>query len=98
MRSTFTQVGVVFWSKKCNLGFFSVNVIRFGKAYRARKGRFGVTFESVGHVTSGLFENYLLARHQDVAIAYMTRKGRYGVTFESVGDETSGVSEIHRHG
>ena len=37
-----------------------------GKAYRARKGRFGVTFESVGDETSGVFESHFLVFLQGV--------------------------------
>ena len=37
-----------------------------GRTYRARKGRFGVTFESVGDETSGVFESHFLAFLQGV--------------------------------
>ena len=38
----------------------------FGLTYRARKGRFGVTFESIGDETSGVFESHFLAFLQGV--------------------------------
>ena len=60
-----------------------------------RKGRCGVTFESVGGETSVVFESHLLAFHKGVAVAHRMRKGRVAVTSETAGDETSGVFECY---
>jgi len=42
----------VFWSKNVILGFGVWTSFVLGKAYRARKGRFGVTFEVVGVIVA----------------------------------------------
>ena len=43
-----------------------MNIIRFGEDLQGGKGRFGVTFESVGDETSVLFESHFLAFIQGV--------------------------------
>ena len=58
-----TQSSAVFGPKM----LLSVSSFVFGLAHRSRKGRFGVSFESVGDETSDVFESHLLAIHQGVA-------------------------------
>ena len=47
-----TKIVVAFWSKNVILGFGVWTSFVLGKAYRARKGRFGVTFEVVGVIVA----------------------------------------------
>ena len=60
------QKNVFFW-------FWDWTLFVFGMAYRVRKGRFGVIFESIGGETSGVFESH---RHGWIGLELVRWKPR----------------------